>query len=144
MTNEFIKVIFEDGARLQKKYADDAGWDICALGYTKLFPESHKLIRTGVYLDIPPGWYVQVVPRSGLASNHGITVLNSPGIVDAGYQGEILVNLINHGRTAYSIEPGDRIAQLIPTRLERIDLQPAESYTTASDRGTGGHGSTGN
>lgn len=138
-----IRFILEDGAALTKAHPDDAGWDISALGYTKLFPEAHKLIRTGVYLDIPPGWYVQVVPRSGLASNHGITVLNSPGIVDAGYQGEILVNLINHGRTAYSIEPGDRIAQLIPTRLERIDLQPAESYTTASERGTGGHGSTG-
>lgn len=98
---------------------------------------------TGVAVALPEGYVGLVHPRSGLAARLGVTVLNAPGTVDAGYRGEILVNLINHDREAPArISRGDRIAQLVVQRVARADFRPVAELP-ASRRGTGGHGSTG-
>ena len=94
-------------------------------------------------IALPPGYVGLVHPRSGLAARLGVTVLNAPGTVDAGYRGEILVNLVNHDpRTVAKISRGDRIAQLVLQRVERADFTVVEELPD-SDRGAGGHGSTG-
>lgn len=93
-------------------------------------------------MELPEGFEAQVRPRSGLAFKHGITVLNSPGTIDADYRGEIGVLLINHGQEAFVIEDGERVAQLVIAKYERIDWEEVESLTE-SERGAGGFGSTG-
>ncbi|GAB3846893.1 hypothetical protein GCM10029963_27410 [Micromonospora andamanensis] len=101
------------------------------------------MVPTGVAIALPEGYVGLVHPRSGLAARLGVTVLNAPGTVDAGYRGEILVNLINHDRAAsVKISRGDRIAQLVVQRVERAVFQ-AVAELPGSGRGTGGHGSTG-
>jgi dUTP pyrophosphatase len=107
-----------------------------------LSPGQRALVPTGLTIALPPGYEAQVRPRSGLASKHGVTVLNSPGTVDADYRGEIGVLLINHGDTAFPIRRGERIAQLVIAAVARAELVPATSLS-ATDRGSGGFGSTG-
>ncbi|MGC4787616.1 dUTP diphosphatase [Micromonospora sp. DT178] len=121
----------------------DAGADLVAAADVELPPGGRALVPTGVAIALPEGYVGLVHPRSGLAARLGVTVLNAPGTVDAGYRGEILVNLINHDReTPAKISRGDRIAQLVVQRVARADFRPAAELT-ASRRGTGGHGSTG-
>ena len=121
----------------------DAGADLIAAEDAELPPGARKLVRTGVALAIPEGYVGLVHPRSGLAARLGVTVLNAPGTVDAGYRGEILVNLVNHDPdSSAKISRGDRIAQLIVQRVERAVFEAAESLDDSA-RGTGGHGSTG-
>lgn len=121
----------------------DAGADLVAAEAVRLEPGARALVGTGVRIALPDGYVGFVVPRSGLAARHGITIVNSPGTVDAGYRGEIKVSLLNtDAETAYDIAPGDRIAQLIvmpvpPVRFVAVDELPA------SGRGEGGFGSTG-
>lgn len=121
----------------------DAGADLHAATEVHLPPGARALVGTGIAIELPLGFVGLVHPRSGLASRHGVTVLNAPGTVDAGYRGEIKVNLINHDpvRTA-TIARGDRIAQLVVQRVERADFHLVEELS-GSARGTGGHGSTG-
>ena len=109
----------------------------------ELPPGGRALVRTGVAIALPAGYVGLVHPRSGLADRLGVTVLNAPGTVDAGYRGEILVNLINHdpARSA-KISRGDRIAQLVVQRVERAEFDCVDELPDCS-RGTGGHGSTG-
>jgi dUTP pyrophosphatase len=107
-----------------------------------LAPGQHALVPTGLTIALPPGYEVQVRPRSGLAAKHGVTVLNSPGTVDADYRGEIGVLLINHGEAPFSIRRGERIAQMVIASVVRAELVPASSLS-ATDRGSGGFGSTG-
>jgi dUTP pyrophosphatase len=107
-----------------------------------LMPGRHALVPTGLSIALPPGYEAQVRPRSGLAAKHGITVLNAPGTVDADYRGEIGVLLINHGDAPFPIRRGERIAQMIVTAVVRAELVPASSLS-ATDRGSGGFGSTG-
>jgi dUTP pyrophosphatase len=101
-----------------------------------------KLIATGLFIELPEGYEAQVRPRSGLALKHGITVLNSPGTIDADYRGEIKVLLINLGNEPFTIQPGDRIAQMIVAKHERIVWQPVQSLSD-TERGAGGYGHTG-
>ena len=107
-----------------------------------LAPGKYALIPTGLTIALPRGHEAQVRPRSGLAAKHGVTVLNSPGTIDADYRGEIGVLLINHGTVPFSIQRGERIAQMVVASVVRAELVPAASLS-ATDRGSGGFGSTG-
>lgn len=107
-----------------------------------LQPLERVLIPTGLYIELPVGHEAQIRPRSGLAFKHGLTVLNSPGTVDSDYRGEIKVLLVNLSNTAVEINPGERIAQMIVARHERVEWSPVEELAT-TERGAGGYGSTG-
>ncbi|HIY65701.1 MAG TPA: dUTP diphosphatase [Candidatus Agrococcus pullicola] len=120
----------------------DAGADLCAAESAVLAPGERQLVGTGVRIALPSGYVGLVHPRSGLAVKHGVTVLNTPGTVDAGYRGEIKVILINLGAESFAIEPGDRIAQLIVQRVERARFVQIETLPDSA-RGEGGFGSTG-
>ena len=100
------------------------------------------IIKTGLYLELPVGYEAQVRPRSGLAAKYGITVLNTPGTIDADYRGEIGVILINLSQEPFTIENGERIAQLVIARHERAEWELVETLSE-TDRGAGGFGSTG-
>ena len=107
-----------------------------------LSPGRHALVPTGLLIALPSGYEAQVRPRSGLALKHGVTVLNAPGTVDADYRGEVSVLLINHGAAPFQIRRGERIAQMVIAPVVQVELVPAVSLT-ATDRGSGGYGSTG-
>ncbi|MER7281453.1 dUTP diphosphatase [Dactylosporangium sp. NPDC000244] len=121
----------------------DAGADLYAAQDVELGPGERALVRTGIAIALPEGYVGLVHPRSGLAAKMGVTVVNAPGTVDAGYRGEILVNLINHDRViSAKISRGDRIAQLVIQRVERAHFHVVEDLPDTV-RGAGGHGSTG-
>ncbi len=124
--------------------AASAGMDLMAnISETITMQPGHRLlIPTGLHMALPAGHEAQIRPRSGLALKHGITVLNSPGTIDADYRGEIKVLLINHGAEPFIINNGDRIAQMIIAKYEKVEWQIAETLDE-SERGTGGYGSTG-
>jgi dUTP pyrophosphatase len=107
-----------------------------------LQPMERKLIPTGLFLELPLGFEAQIRPRSGLAFKHGITVLNTPGTIDADYRGEIKVLLVNLGSEAFCIENGERVAQMVVAAHAQVSWQKSESLND-SDRSTGGFGSTG-
>ena len=107
-----------------------------------LQPLERAMVPTGLYVELPEGCEMQIRPRSGLAAKHGITVLNSPGTIDADYRGEIKVILVNLSNTPFTIEAGERIAQMIVARYEQIEWQAVEELG-ATERGAGGFGSTG-
>ena len=107
-----------------------------------LRPVESAMIPTGMFVELPEGCEMQIRPRSGLAAKHGITVLNSPGTIDADYRGEIKVILVNLSNEPFTIESGERIAQMIVARYEQIEWQPVEELGT-TERGAGGFGSTG-
>jgi dUTP pyrophosphatase len=121
----------------------DAGADLFAADDVELAPGARALVRTGIAIALPQGYVGLVHPRSGLATRLGVTVLNAPGTVDAGYRGEIMVNLVNHDRERVAkISRGDRIAQLVVQRVEQAEFHRVDDLPD-SVRGTGGHGSTG-
>jgi dUTP pyrophosphatase len=121
----------------------DAGADLVAAQDVEIAPGERVLVGTGVAIALPDGYVGLVHPRSGLAARLGVTVLNAPGTVDAGYRGEIKVNLVNHDRTSTAkIARGDRIAQLVVQRVERAHFHGVDELPE-SVRGSGGHGSTG-
>ena len=105
-------------------------------------PGDYAMVPTGLSIALPEGYEAQIRPRSGLAAKHGITVLNSPGTVDADYRGEVKILLINHGRDAFVLRRGDRIAQMVVARVEAVELVEIDELD-ATERGEGGHGSTG-
>ena len=107
-----------------------------------LRPLERAMIPTGLFVELPEGCEMQIRPRSGLAAKHGITVLNSPGTIDADYRGEIKVILVNLSNEPFTIESGERIAQMIVARYEQIEWLPVEELG-ATERGAGGFGSTG-
>lgn len=107
-----------------------------------LQPGQRALVPTGLMIAVPPGYEAQVRPRSGLALKHGVTVLNSPGTVDADYRGEVSVLLINHGEEPFTIRRGERIAQLVIAAMTQANLVAVASLSS-TDRGSGGFGSTG-
>lgn len=124
-------------------HADDAGADLRAAEAVHIAPGARALVGTGVSIALPEGYAAFVVPRSGLAAKHGITVLNSPGTVDAGYRGEVKVALLNTDPTqGFSVAVGDRIAQLIVMPVSRAVFVPVVELPD-STRGAGGFGSTG-
>ncbi len=121
----------------------DAGADLVASESVTIAPGERVTVGTGLAIALPDGYAAFVLPRSGLAAKHGITVLNAPGTVDAGYRGEIRVTLLNtDAREPYSVAPGDRIAQLVIQRVERPVFIPVESLP-GSHRGQAGFGSSG-
>ena len=107
-----------------------------------LEPMGRAMVPTGLFLEIPAGYEVQVRPRSGLAAKKGITVLNAPGTIDADYRGEVCVILVNLSSEPFVVERGERVAQLVLARHERVEWEPADTLE-ASVRGEGGFGSTG-
>ena len=147
ITNTTIKVKVLDNSITLPKYetVSSAGMDIRAFipeGKIEIEPQERKLIPTGLCLEIPKGYEVQIRPRSGLALKNGITVLNSPGTIDADYRGELRVILINHSADRFSITNEMRIAQMVVAQFSRVDLFEVEDLSE-TDRGEGGFGSTG-
>ena len=121
-----------------------AGMDLRAFveGPITLSPGERKLIKTGLHIELPEGYEAQVRPRSGLAFKKGITVLNSPGTIDADYRGDIGVILINHSNEEFAVNSGDRIAQLVISKFEKVDWETSDEINSTS-RGDSGFGSTG-
>jgi len=120
----------------------DAGLDLRAAQRVTVEPGGRALVRTGIAVAIPAGYAGLVLPRSGLALRHGVTVLNAPGLIDPGYRGEVQVLLVNHAPRPVTFERGDRIAQLVLQRVERAELVEVHELPP-SERGGGGFGSTG-
>lgn len=121
-----------------------AGLDVraCLEAPITLAPGEFQLVKTGLFVALPEGTELQVRPRSGLAFKHGVTVLNAPGTIDADYRGEIGVLLINHGAQPFQLEHGERIAQLVLARYERVVWNEVQ-VLSETDRGAGGFGHTG-
>lgn len=128
-----------------RAHAGDAGYDLRSVEEMSLPPGGRALIRTGVSVAIPEGYAGLVLPRSGLAMRHGISPVNTPGLIDSGYRGEIMVPLINHDReNTFRVERGMRIAQLVFVRAEEVAFAEVEFLEAGSDgRGEGGFGSSG-
>jgi dUTP pyrophosphatase len=126
----------------QSKHA--AGLDVVAavIEPVELASEGRMLVPTGFALELPEGYEAQVRPRSGLALKHGVTLLNTPGTIDADYRGEVMVLLINHGSEKFTIRRGDRIAQLVIAPVNHVEIVAVETLG-ATERGPGGFGSTG-
>jgi dUTP pyrophosphatase len=126
-----------------RAHDDDAGYDLCAVERATLAPGARAKVPTGLALEVPPGHAGWVVPRSGLAARHGIALVNAPGLIDPGYRGEVAVLLLNTDRDrAFTVEPGDRIAQLVLAAVAAPAVVEVQE-TTTTRRGAGGFGSTG-
>jgi dUTP pyrophosphatase len=137
-----IKRLSEVAVIPQYAHPGDAGLDLVSIETKTIAPGASQLIHTGIALELPDGTEAQVRPRSGLALKHQITVLNSPGTIDAGYRGEICVILINHGQQPFHVEPGMRIAQMVVTPFIQATVESVEQLDDSA-RSTGGFGSTG-
>ena len=137
-----VKRLHPDAQLPARGSAHASGWDLHALEATRIPAGGWIAVRTGLAVALPPGYELQVRPRSGLAARHGVTVLNAPGTVDADYRGEIKVLLINHGSSAFEIEAGARIAQGVVARHEVVTYAFVEELDE-TERGEGGFGSTG-
>ena len=140
-----IEIVKLDPAAIAPHYAHqgDAGLDLFSTNNTEILPGEAKLIRTGIAIALPVGTEAQIRPRSGLALKHSITVLNSPGTIDAGYRGEIGVILINHGKRPFQVTSGMKIAQMVIASIIRANLTVVEQLDDTS-RNINGFGSTGN
>lgn len=132
--NELPQYGTEDSAGIDLRADIDSPLELGSL--------ERKLIPTGLYVELPKGTEAQIRPRSGMAYKHGISVLNSPGTIDADYRGEIKVLAVNLSRETYQIEPGERLAQMVLARYEIIEWEEVEDLKS-SERGAGGFGSTG-
>ncbi|MGB3402330.1 MAG: dUTP diphosphatase [Microcoleaceae cyanobacterium] len=139
-----LKVLKLNESAILPQYAraEDAGLDLFSIEETTIKPGESKLIHTGIAIELPPQTEAQVRPRSGLALKHQITVLNTPGTIDAGYRGEIGVILINHGLQPFQVIKGMKIAQLVISPIIRAEIEVADSLSL-TDRGNQGFGSTG-
>lgn len=145
MTKINIKVVAKEEAKLPLyKTSGAAGADICALLEKPLVIECGKsaMVPTGLFFEIPQGYEVQIRPRSGLAAKNGVTVLNTPGTIDSDYRGEINVILINLGDKPFTVNSGDRIAQMLVAPVTQADFSIVSSLEE-TERGAGGFGSTG-
>ena len=131
-----------DNALPQYETGGSAGLDVRSNEDGILNPGEFKLVKTGLFVEIPSGYEIQVRPRSGMALKYGVTVLNSPGTIDSDYRGEICVILINHSQTDFKIERGMRIAQMIIAKYKQAKIFEVESLDETA-RGEGGFGSTG-
>ena len=120
----------------------DSGMDLYSVENTTIEPGERKTVKTGLAVSLPKGFEAQVRPKSGLAVNHGITVLNTPGTVDSSYRGQIMIIVINLGKEPYKVEKGKKIAQMVIARVEKAEVEETDELdeTTRSD---GGFGSTG-
>ena len=126
-----------------RAYSGDAGIDLSACERVELAPGERALVHTGLAVAIPEGYAGYVQPRSGLAARHGISIVNAPGLVDSGYRGELLVNLLNTDpRESFVVEPGMRIAQLVVLEVADVELVEVEELPV-TERGVRGTGSSG-
>ncbi len=139
-----VKILrLADNAKLPRyEHDDDSGMDLYAIASHTISPGETAPIPIGIAIELPPNTEAQVRPRSGLALNHSITVLNTPGTVDAGYRGEIRIILINHGKQAFEVLPGMKIAQMVIAPVIHVELEEV-STLSESVRAEGGFGSTG-
>lgn len=143
-----VKIINKSGFELPKyETKNSAGLDLklseeIYKNVEYILPGQSKLCKTGLFLEIPEGYEAQIRPRSGWAAKHGITVLNSPGTIDADYRGEIGVILINHSSVPFILNYGDRIAQMVFNKVEQAEFVEVDTLSE-TDRGEGGFGSTG-
>lgn len=138
-----VRRLDADAHVLRRAHPGDAGLDLAALEATLIGPGERAALGTGVAVAVPDGWAGLVVPRSGLARRHGLTVANAPGLIDSGYRGELIVVLVNHGEETVSIAAGDRIAQLVVVPCPVLDLVEVDELPVSDGRGTSGFGSTG-
>jgi dUTP pyrophosphatase len=138
-----VRVLREGGRLPVRAHPGDAGLDLVAADPAGLPPGGRAAVGTGIAVAIPPGHAGLVVPRSGLARRHGVTLANAPGLIDAGYRGELTVVLVNLGDAPHRIEPGDRIAQLVVVPVELCEPRRVEELPPSDGRGEGGFGSTG-
>jgi len=138
-----VRRLRPDAALPSRAYPGDAGLDLVACERCELAPGARALVPTGVAVAIPDGYAGFVQPRSGLAVEHGISIVNTPGLVDSGYRGELRVNLLNTDRErGFTVEPGMRIAQLVVVPVPHVEPVEVDELP-ASERGTGGFGSSG-
>jgi dUTP pyrophosphatase len=137
-----VRRLREDAVLPRQAYEGDAGLDLAACEQIELGPGERATVPTGIAVEIPPGYAGFVQPRSGLAANHGITIVNSPGLVDSGYRGELQVILHNTDREeTFAVEPGMRIAQLVVLPVSEVELVEQEELSQ-SERGVRGFGSS--
>lgn len=137
-----VRRLREDATLPSRAYDGDAGLDLAACDEVTLGPGERASVGTGIAIEIPEGYAGFVQPRSGLAARHGIGVVNSPGLIDAGYRGEVCVVLLNtDARETFTVEPGMRIAQLVVAPVASVRLVEVEELAT-SERGTRGFGSS--
>ncbi|HIH09155.1 MAG TPA: dUTP diphosphatase [Candidatus Diapherotrites archaeon] len=137
-----IRILSEDARMPKLEHEGDAGFDLYSTEDAILKPMQRKLIPTGISMAIEKGYEAQIRPKSGLAIEHGITLLNTPGTIDAGYRGEIKVIVINLGEKEYRIEKGKKICQVVFNKIEHPEIIEVQELE-ASSRGKGGFGSTG-
>jgi dUTP pyrophosphatase len=137
-----VKRIHPDAILPKYAHEWDSGMDLCACGEDSLMPGESKLFGTGLQVEIPRGYEMQIRPKSGLALKYRLTVLYSPGTVDSGYRGEVGVILINHGKRRYVVKKGEKIAQGVISKVEAVLIEGVENLS-GSSRGEGGFGSTG-
>jgi dUTP pyrophosphatase len=138
-----VRRLHEDARLPSQAYEGDAGFDLHAIEAVVLAPGERASVRTGIALEIAGGHAGLVLPRSGLAARHGVTLVNAPGLIDSGYRGEIRVLLLNADpHEAFEVSPGDRIAQLVLVRVESPQIEELEELAV-SERGAGGFGSSG-
>jgi dUTP pyrophosphatase len=138
-----VQRLREDAVVPERAYAGDAGVDLAACDRVELGPGERAIVGTGLAVAIPEGYAGFVQPRSGLADRHGITIVNSPGLIDSGYRGEIKVILLNTDRgESFTVEQGMRVAQLVILQVPEIELVASDELPE-SERGSRGHGSSG-
>jgi dUTP pyrophosphatase len=142
MLRVLVKRIGKDVKMPAYAHDGDAGVDLYANKSIHLEPNGIALVPTGIKIALPYGFEAQVRPKSGLALKHGITVLNTPGTIDAGYRGEICVIVVNHGKEGFTIERGKKIAQMVFNKIEKVELEEVEQLDE-TERSEGGFGSTG-
>jgi len=139
-----VQLLHPDARVPARSRAGDAAFDLTTIERFVLGPRARRTVRTGIAVAIPPGVAGLVMPRSGLAANHGVTILNAPGLIDPGYRGECRVVLYNAGGEPYAAAPGDRIAQLLLVPCHPVELRAVHELPPSHDgRGTGGFGSSG-
>ena len=136
-----IQLISSNGKVPSQKHASDIGYDISASDDVTLKTNEVTLVNTGIAISLPQQCAGFVLPRSGLSTKHKITLINSPGLIDPGYTGELLVPLINHGNVDYEIKVGDRIAQLVLINTNSVNFKVVDALPE-TDRSSGGFGST--
>jgi dUTP pyrophosphatase len=138
-----VRVLRPGGRVPVRAHPGDAGLDLAAAEAADLAPGGRAPVGTAIAVAIPSGHAGLVLPRSGLARRHGVTLANSPGLIDAGYRGELVVTLVNLGDAPHRVEPGDRIAQLVLVPVELWEAREVEELPQSDGRGEGGFGSTG-
>lgn len=142
MTKIKIKKLTQEAILPKRAYENDAGFDLHAAEEVLLKAGERKVVRTGLAIEMPQNWHAEIRPRSGLAVKHGITIINTPGTIDSGYRGELIVALINHGKEEFLITKGERIAQILFSKIDAVSFEEV-SELEESERGDGGFGSSG-